>query len=82
MLQISNLSSLEKDITQLEEQTSSSDLWDDPSRAQDLVQRLNGAKARLKQTQDLQALLGDVQTAVELAGAEVRDFHQRTLCLA
>lgn len=66
-------------MKELEEQTASSDLWDDPGRAQALVQRLNGTKARLEQTTNLQSLLGDVQTAVELAGAEVR-ASQRCAC--
>ena len=70
-VQISNLPAITASVRDLEAQASSSDFWDEPEKAQALLQRLTAAKDKLQQTRQLQQLLEDVQTAIELAAAEV-----------
>ena len=71
-MQISNLPAVKASIQKLEGQTSAGDLWDDPSKAQGLLQQLTRTKEQLQEVQSLQKLLDDVQTAIELAALEVQ----------
>lgn len=69
--QISNPRSTEAEVRELEVQSSAGDFWDDPTRAQVVLQQLAKSKERLQETERLGDLLEDVKTAVDLAALEV-----------
>ena len=56
-----------QEIAALEQQSSEPSLWDDPSAAQKLMQRLAGAKADLDPFDVLRSSVDDVQVLYELA---------------
>lgn len=69
---------MRQNISQLEKQTLSDTLWDDPDHAQTILQQLNAVKNQLAEVQGLQQYLEDIQTALELASSEVR--HNCAFC--
>ena len=64
LLQMADLESCKSQMKQLEERTSSAGLWDDPQQAQKLMQELSDLRSKMKETEALQDLLTDVDTAL------------------
>ncbi|MEY4915820.1 MAG: hypothetical protein RJA02_2089 [Armatimonadota bacterium] len=56
-----------QELAALEQQSSEPTLWDDPTAAQKLMQRLSGAKADLEPFNVLRSSVDDVQVLYELA---------------
>lgn len=77
--QIADLPAVRQNISQLEKQTLSDTLWDDPDHAQTILQQLNAVKNQLAEVQGLQQYLEDIQTALELASSEAEGPEQEGL---
>ena len=65
-----DLSSIQKQIDQLNEEAAAPDLWDDPDNAQQVTSRLSGLQNELRRVTHLTQRLDDVEVLVELGEAE------------
>ena len=72
--QAANLPEAESTVQQLEREGSDAAVWEDPGKAQALMQRLAAAKERCEQVQQLTSLAADVETALELAEVHLRSW--------
>ena len=59
------------EATDLEKQSESSELWENPEKAKKVTQRLTAVKQQIGQVQQLTGQLEDGQTLLELLGIEV-----------
>lgn len=65
-----NVDGLNKEIAELEEQTSKPDFWNDPETSQKISQKLGGLKGKVAQYEKLAENFDDVITMAELANEE------------
>ena len=70
--QIVDLPEAARTVQRLEGESADAGVWEDPGRAQALMQSLAAARERRDEGARLQGLAADVQTALELAEAEAR----------
>ena len=68
--QVTDLDRLQSEITELEIQASSPDLWDDVERAQQVTSRLSRAKSELDRVAGMRARIDDLEIMVELGREE------------
>ena len=69
---VTNLPSLRDQYAALEQAASASSFWDDQESAQATLQQMSELRGIIQEVEGFQGLLGDVQTAIELAEMEVR----------
>ena len=62
---------LREQFQHLEEKASAADLWDSQEKAQSTLQEMSDLRGVIEEVEGFQALLVDVQTAMELAQLEV-----------
>jgi peptide chain release factor 2 len=65
-----DLDRMRKEKGALEEQASAPDLWDDPSKAQQVTSRLSYVQGEINRVEKLRARLDDARVLLELAEAE------------
>jgi peptide chain release factor 2 len=70
ILGVSDLPALEKQVTELSEQASAPDLWDDPEAAQQVTSRLSHVQAELDRLNRARSRLEDLEVLVELGESE------------
>ena len=70
-MQVSNLDKWQSEAADLEKQSESSDLWEDPDRARVVTQQLTAVKQQISEVEQLTSQLEDGQTLLELLGIEV-----------
>lgn len=71
-VQVTNLPSLTDQYAALEQAASASTFWDDQESAQAMLQQMSELRGTIQEIEGFQGLLGDVQTAIELAQMEAR----------
>ncbi len=69
-VQVTDLPSLRDQYTGLEQAASASSFWDDQESAQATLQQMSELRGTIQEIEGFQGLLGDVQTAIELAEME------------
>lgn len=69
-MQLTNLASLRDQYAALEQKASAGDFWEDQDRAQATLQQMSELRGTMQDVEGFQSLLGDVQTALELAEME------------
>ncbi len=70
-VQVSDLQRWQSEARDLEKQSESSELWEDPDKAKSVTQRLTAVKQQISEVQRLTTQLEDGQTLIELLGIEV-----------
>jgi peptide chain release factor 2 len=70
ILEVSDLDGLRSRIAELSEQAVSPDLWNDPEHAQAVTSQLSHLQAEMDRLVRMSSRLEDLETLVELAGAE------------
>ena len=65
-----DLDRMRKEKAVLEEQASAPDLWDDPSKAQQVTSRLSYVQGEINRVEKLRGRLDDARVLLELAEAE------------
>ena len=68
--EVSNLSGLEAEISELEQQAAAPDLWDEPEKAQKVTSRLSRTKAEYDRVTGMDSRVDDLEALVELADEE------------
>ncbi len=71
---VTNLTSLRDQYAALEQAASDGAFWEDQESAQATLQQMSELKGIVQEVEGFQGLLGDVQTAIELAEMEAGPF--------
>jgi peptide chain release factor 2 len=71
--EVTDLDSLRREITELEEKASAPDLWDHPEKAQEVTSRLSRAKSELDRVTQLDQRIDDLEVLVLLGREEADD---------
>ncbi|CAL8465217.1 g4752 [Coccomyxa elongata] len=78
-VQVTDLPSLRDQYAALEQAASASSFWDDQESAQATLQQMSELRGTIQEIEGFQGLLGDVQTAIELAQMEEGQEQQAFL---
>ena len=76
-LQLADLDSCSAELGKLEEKSMQSQFWDDPPGAQEVMQRISNLKEQIAEAQQLERMLDDILTAIDLAKLEVHIQSRR-----
>jgi peptide chain release factor 2 len=71
--QVTDVDSLRAEIAELSEAAGAPDLWDDPSKAQQVTSRLSHRQSELERVEKLRERIDDLEVLVELAKEEGDD---------
>lgn len=74
-VQAVDIADAQSTVQRLEAESAAPAVWDNPGKAQTLMQSLAAARERCQEVQQLESLASDVQTALELAETEVLAHH-------
>lgn len=70
-MQFADVNSLKSKLSDLEKKSSGENIWDDQSFAQSLMQQIASVREQISEVEGLEAMLGDIDAAAEVASMEV-----------